>query len=158
MNQRPAPDQASQDTALAAAGILIRAASPADGELLHAFLEPYVKQRMLLRRSVEELSELTKHGFLAEADGHCIGFAAIEIYSRKLAEVQCLAVLEAYRARGIGRELVLRCIDRARQLGVMEVMAISSSDHFLRGCGFDYSLPDQKRALFCQLRPRHEDY
>ena len=157
MTQHPAHDAASQDAALAAHGILIRAASPVDAEPLHAFLEPYVRQRMLLRRSVEEISELTKHGFLAEAEGRCVGFAAIEIYSRKLAEVQCLAVLEDYRARGIGRELVLRCIDRARQLGVMEVMAISSSDQFLRGCGFDYSLPDQKRALFCQLRPRHEE-
>ncbi|MEM6473811.1 MAG: N-acetylglutamate synthase, partial [Planctomycetota bacterium] len=31
---------------------------------------------------------------------------------------------------------------------------ISSSESFLQNCGFDYSLPDQKRALFFQLRPR----
>jgi hypothetical protein len=27
-------------------------------------------------------------------------------------------------------------------------MAISASDHFLKESGFDYSLPNQKRALF----------
>jgi len=27
-------------------------------------------------------------------------------------------------------------------------MAISTSDDFLMQCGFDYSLPNQKRALF----------
>ena len=36
-----------------------------------------------------------------------------------------------------------------------KVMAISSSEEFFKNCGFDYSLPDQKKAFFCQLRPRH---
>jgi len=40
-------------------------------------------------------------------------------------------------------------------LNVMEILAISSSDRFFESCGFDYALPDQKRALFFQLRPRH---
>jgi len=29
-------------------------------------------------------------------------------------------------------------------------MAISASDAFLKECGFDYSLPKQKRALFVE--------
>ena len=33
-----------------------------------------------------------------------------------------------------------------------EPMAISASDEFLIRCGFDYSLPGQKRALFIQTR------
>jgi amino-acid N-acetyltransferase len=37
-------------------------------------------------------------------------------------------------------------------------MAISSSDKFLQNLGFDYSLPDQKRALFYQLRTREDLY
>ncbi|MFN9913504.1 MAG: hypothetical protein ACK53L_13015, partial [Pirellulaceae bacterium] len=57
---------------------------------------------------------------------------------------------------GIGSELVRHCIDRARQRGVLEVMAISASDNFLRNLGFDYSLPDQKRALFYQLKTREQ--
>jgi amino-acid N-acetyltransferase len=35
-------------------------------------------------------------------------------------------------------------------------MAISASDNFLRNLGFDYSLPDQKRALFYQLKTREQ--
>lgn len=85
----------------------------------------------------------------------CVGFSAVEIYSPKLAELQSLAVHHEFRRTGIGRLLVRACVDRARSLGVMEVLAISSSEDFLKSCGFDYSLPDQKKALFCQLRPRH---
>jgi amino-acid N-acetyltransferase len=35
-------------------------------------------------------------------------------------------------------------------------MAISASDEFLRKLGFDYSLPEQKRALFFQLHSRDD--
>ncbi len=133
----------------------LREATAGDAPTICDFLEPFVRERLLLRRSVEELSELTKHAFIAFNGATCIGFSAIEIYSRKLAEIQCLAVASEFRGQGIGRELVNRCAMRAKQLGVMEVMAISSSDRFLQSCGFDYALPDQKKALFYQLRDRH---
>lgn len=128
-------------------------------------MRPYVMQRLLLSRTEAEVIELTRHGFVAEqpvADEtgknagplKIVGFAAIEVYSAKLAELQCLAVAKHCQSSGIGRALVSECVERARSLGVMEVMAISSSENFLQGCGFDFSLPDQKKALFCQLRPR----
>lgn len=97
-------------------------------------------------------------GFVAVFEGQVIGFAAVEIYSKKLSEVQCLTVSEAHQGRGIGGTLVKHCVDLARQRGVMEVMAISSSEKFLQDLGFDYALPDQKRALFYQLRSREEVY
>ncbi len=143
-------------------GVTIRQALPSDAELIHVLLRPYVMQRLLLSRTEAEIIELTRHGFVAEQDQgdaspELIGFAAVEIYSPKLAELQCLAVKTPFRGTGVGRALVQKCLDRARDLDVMEVMAISSSEIFLRGCGFEYALPDQKKALFCQLRPRlHE--
>lgn len=117
-------------------------------------------QRLLLARTEAEIIELTRHGFVAfqETEGHqpqkLIGFSAIEIYGPKLAELQCLAVDTEFQGSGVGRQLVDACVARARELNVMEILAISSSERFLQSCGFDYSLPDQKKALFCQLRPR----
>ena len=136
-------------------GVSVREAHPSDAEPIVALMRPYVAQRLLLERTEAEIAELTRHGFIAEAGGACVGFSAVEIYSPKLAELQCLAVHPDYRRGGLGRVLVQRCIDRAKELRVMEVMAISSSESFLRACGFDYSLPDQKKALFLQIRPRH---
>jgi amino-acid N-acetyltransferase len=52
--------------------------------------------------------------------------------------------------------LVKACVDRAKEKGILEVMAISASDEFLRKLGFDYSLPEQKRALFFQLHSRDD--
>ncbi|MDA9859422.1 GNAT family N-acetyltransferase [Rubripirellula sp.] len=140
-------------------GVQIRQAHPGDAQAIHSLLRPYVMQRLLLARSEAEVIELTQHGFVAVQCGDdslsiCVGFSAIEIYSSKLAELQCLAVHPQYQKSGVGKALVAKCVERARELNVMEVMAISSSEQFLQGCGFDYSLPDQKKALFCQLRPR----
>ena len=74
------------------------------------------------------------------------------------AEIQCLAVKEGYQGHGLGSDLVRSCVELARERGIMEVMAISSSEKFLQNLGFDYSLPDQKRALFYQLRTREDLY
>ena len=104
-------------------------------------------------------TETSAYGSLektSSAEKLIVGFSAVEIYSRKLSEVQCLAVHEDFHGRGIGSELVRCCVEKAREKGVLEVMAISASDNFLRNLGFQYALPDQKRALFLQLKTRDQ--
>ncbi len=125
--------------------------------VLH-LLRPFVEQRKILRRTKLETAGLLHTGFVAETHGHVVGFASVEIYSKKLSEIQCLMVHEEHQGRGLGGVLVQHCVELARQRGVMEVMAISSSEKFLQDLGFDYSLPNQKRALFYQLRSRDEVY
>lgn len=130
----------------------IRDAVPADGPQLQQFLRPFVEAKYILPRTDEDLAVLLRHGFVAERETEIVGFAAIEIYSRKLAEVQSLAVKPALQGRGVGSALVQRCIERARREGVLELMAITVTDNLFRLAGFDYSLPNQKRALFIQTR------
>lgn len=151
------PPKANESDAKPIDVIEYRQATPDDADMIHAILRPYVANHKLFARTDAEVVELTRHGFIAHVAGRPVGFAAVEVYSRKLAEVQCLAVRAEYQGHGIGKELVGRCVKRARELGVVEVMAISSSEEFLHQCGFDYALPDQKRALFYQLQPRHPD-
>ena len=133
----------------------IRPSHLSDAADIEALVEPYVQQRILLRRSIEEIRDLTRNGFVAERDGRLIGFAAVDIYSKKLAELQCLAVAQDTQRKGIGRRLVQACIDCAKKHQVLELMAITAAEEFFRECGFDYALPDQKKALFVNTRPRH---
>lgn len=147
------------DGAVLPDGVIIRQALQTDAAAIHALLRPYVMHQLLLARTEAEVIELTRHGFVAvrAEQAKLVGFAAIEVYSPKLAELQCLAVIREYQGSGIGRALVGRAVSRARSLGVMELLAISSSEDFFKECGFDYSLPDQKKALFCRLRPRPKE-
>jgi N-acetylglutamate synthase-like GNAT family acetyltransferase len=104
--------------------------------------------------SSEELDLLVGDGFVAEEEGRIVGFAALEVYSKKLAELRSLAVAPGYQGLGLGRRLVEACVGRAREKNVLEVMAITSSDEFFLACGFDFTLPGEKKALFYQTRGR----
>ena len=114
------------------------------------FLAPFMDGKQLLKRTSIELELLLKHSFKATHDDRIVAFCALEIYSKKLAEIQCLAVDPDFRRQGLGGMLVNCCVQRAREEKVQELMAISASDEMFLTCGFDYSLPNQKRALFIQ--------
>jgi amino-acid N-acetyltransferase len=128
--------------------IAIRPACTSDVAAIQTLIRPFVAAQQLLARTDQEIEWLATHGFAAVVNEQLVGFAAVEIYSRKLAEIQCLAVAAEMHGRGIGKRLVERCVQCANEHGILELMAISTSDDFLMQCGFDYSLPNQKRALF----------
>lgn len=130
----------------------VRPTSNDDFETLEVFIEPFVAAGRILPRTTEELQDLMQHGFLATVEGQLVGFAALEVYSRKLGEIRSLAVTDAVQGKGVGRALVEACLTRARERNVFEVMVVTAEDAFFQRCGFDYTLPGQKRALFYQTR------
>lgn len=132
--------------------LIIRKAAEPDIPQLAEFILPFVDDRKLLPRTLTELRDLLDSFFVAEYDGRIVGCAALEIYSWKLAEVRSLAVAPNMQGLGIGQKLVQACIDRARAENILEVMAITSADAFFMNCGFNYTLPGEKRALFIQTR------
>ncbi len=135
--------------------ILVREAHRDDIPELEEFVERFVQANRLLPRTTDELYDLVPFGFVAYCDERLVGFAALEIYSAKLAEVRSLAVHEAYQGRGIGKQLVQKCVELAHMRNILEVMAITSSDGFFKACGFDFTLPGEKKALFMQTREEY---
>jgi amino-acid N-acetyltransferase len=93
--------------------VIIRAALSADVPQIAELIEPFVEAKKLLPRTDAELVDLTRNGFVAVADDRIVGFAAVEVYSKKLAEVQCLAVCGTRQREGIGKRLVRQCIRRS---------------------------------------------
>jgi amino-acid N-acetyltransferase len=130
--------------------VTFRAASAEDVTALAIFIEPFVKDGRLLPRTTQELTELLPHGFVAELASQIVGFAALEIYSQKLAEIRSLAVARSVQGKGVGRELVSRCVQRAKDEKILEVMAVTSTDDFFLSCGFDFTLPGERKAVFIQ--------
>ncbi len=132
----------------------VRAVAETERDAVLALLEPYVARRKLLRRTIEELDTLLPNGFVAKCDKRIVGFASLEVYSRKLAEVRALVVADDQQGKGIGKLLVDACIQRACEMDIMEVMAISSAEPFFLSCGFEFTLPDEKKAFFLQAGSR----
>jgi len=135
-----------------AANVIERAAAPADFEPLEAFIAPFVEAKRILPRTSDELEGLLPTSFVALADGQIVGFVALEIYSKKLAELRTLTVAEHWQGQGIGTRLVRAALELAHERRIFEVMTITSADEFFRRCGFDFTLPGEKKALFLQTR------
>ncbi len=135
--------------------VTIRSAAVEDIPAVAELIKPYVDEGSLLERTYDEFGELLPNFFVAvDEDGAIIGCAALEIYSRKLAEIRSLAVAASAQGQGVGRKLVEACVERARERNILEIMAITASDAFFQSCGFDYTLPSLKRAVFFQTRER----
>ncbi len=137
--------------------VIIREAIREDIPRLERFIAPFVGDGKLLPRTLDELEELLPSFFIAELNGELVGCAALEIYSRKLAEVRSLAVAPQTQGMGIGRLLVAACVARAQQREILEVMAVTSSEEFFKLCGFDFTLPGEKKALFYQTHLHNND-
>lgn len=137
--------------------IIVRPARGPDIRPLAELIAPFVEQRKLLPRTIDELALLLPNYFVAEArddlaQGKLVGCAALEVYSSKLAELRSLVVDPEYQGHGVGKLLVEACVNRAREERILEVMAITSSEEFFQSCGFDFTLPGEKKALFLQTR------
>ena len=134
---------------------IVREACRDDIPELEELVDHFVQANRLLPRTTDELSDLIPFGFVAVSENRIVGFAALEIYSAKLAEIRSLAVHDGFQGQGIGKSLVLRCVDLAVRRNVLEVMAITSADGFFQACGFDFTLPGEKKALFMQTRDEY---
>mgnify|MGYP001220152717 CR=1 FL=1 len=133
--------------------VTIRSAAAEDIPAIVELIKPFVDEGALLERTFDELEELLPNFFVAvDAEQQIVGCAALEIYSRKLAEIRSLAVASSVQGQGVGKLLVKACIERAQERNILEIMAITASDAFFQSCGFDYTLPSLKRALFIQTR------
>lgn len=132
--------------------ITIRKATHADLAAIETFLQEFVASGKLLPRTFQELEELLDTLFIAEIEGEVVGTAALDVYNRKLAEIRSLAVAPGLQGAGIGKKLVAACVELAKEQNVFEIMAISSSEDFFKACGFDFTLPNERKAFFLQTR------
>ena len=130
----------------------IRKAVTDDLVELSDFIVPFVQSGELLPRTFDELEDLLETSFIARLDGRIVGCAALEIYNKKLCEIRGLAVDPAAQRLGVGKKLVEACVALAEQEGIYEIMAISVAEDFFRSCGFDFTLPNLKKAFFLQTR------
>ena len=146
------PDAGSLSLRETSREVAISKAGAADLLELSDFIKPFVDSGEILPRTFDELDDLLETFFIARVDGSIVGCAALEIYSKKLCEIRSLAVDPRAQGLGIGKQLVTACVELARREGVYEIMAISSAEEFFKSCGFDFTLPNLKRAFFLQTR------
>jgi len=115
---------------------VIRQAAIGDVPTIHHLLEIYAAKGNLLPRTFSELYRHLRDFFVIEVDGQVVACGALEIFTEDLGEVRSLVVDEAHERRGLGRLLVGRIIEEARNIGLRRLMALTYVPPFFHKLGF----------------------
>ena len=126
--------------------LCIRPARPSDMAAIRALIRRYPEK--LVQQDLPRAPSF----FVAFMGRRLIGCCALQVYSRRLSEVRSLAVEEEFQGRGIAGRLVDRCLDRARQRRVKQVLAVSGDPDFFRRSGFE-TFFGERTALFYDVPP-----
>jgi amino-acid N-acetyltransferase len=115
---------------------MIRHAGIQDVRAIGRIINDAAEYGLMLHRSWQELYENVRDFQVAVEDEEVIGVCGLKIVWSNLAEVYALAVAPRWRGKGIGRRLVLSCVDEAEELGIQRLMTLTYEQRFFERCGF----------------------
>lgn len=87
---------------------------------MQALVVSEVKDGIILNRTEDEVATNIRSYVLAKEGAKLVGYTALHIHSRRLAEIRSLIVDEAYRGQKVGQRMVQFTLDEAKDLGVEE--------------------------------------
>ncbi len=117
--------------------ITTRAARLGDVPALHALINTFAEQKLMLHRPMAELYETARDFLVAEAEvGGLVGCAAVHIDTDTIGELKSLAVAPAAHGRGVGRALVNACETEAKRLGLTRLFCLTYQVDFFTRLGY----------------------
>src|SRR3989338_164209 len=109
----------------------------------------------LIREYPDKLMQnhLPKPGefFVAIEDSKIVGCCALEVYSKRLAEIRSLAVTKSFQGKGIATKLIETCLRLAKKRGAYEVLSITGASKLFKKNGFG-TFNKEKYALIKILK------
>ncbi len=115
---------------------MLRRANVKDAQDIFKILQEYAIKGILLPRSLNSIYENIRDFFVYEENGKIVGIGSLHVYWEDLAEIKSLAVLEDFQHKGIGKQIVERCIEDAKELGLKKVFALTYVPEFFKKLGF----------------------
>jgi amino-acid N-acetyltransferase len=79
-----------------------------------------VKDGIILNRTEDEVATNIRSYVLAKDGDKLVGYTALHVHSKRLAEIRSLIVDEAYRGQKVGQSMVQFTLDEAKDIGVEE--------------------------------------
>src|SRR4051812_11796854 len=109
---------------------MIRSATISDVPRMQEIINSHAELGRMLFKSLAQLYETVRDHAVYEENGQVVGVTALAVIWSDLAEVRSLAVDQRQQRRGIGKKLVLWCVDEARRLGIRRVMSLTYEQVF----------------------------
>lgn len=114
----------------------IRKALISDIKPIHRLINDSAKKGQMLPRSLNELYENVRDFFIAEENDEICGICALHILWEDLAEIRSLIVKKEFQKKGIGKNLVKKCLNEASKFGVKQVFVLTYISDFFKKIGF----------------------
>ena len=117
--------------------IRTRPARLGDVPALHALINSFAADKLMLSRTQGELYENVRDFLVAEAEvGGLAGCAAVHIDTDVIGELKSLAVARSAQGQGVGRALVAACEAEARRLGLTRLFCLTYQVDFFTKQGY----------------------
>jgi len=108
-----------------------------DISAMQAMVLSEVKDGIILNRTDDEVATNIRSYVLAKEGSRLVGYTALHIHSKRLAEIRSLIVDEAYRGQKVGQRMVQFTLDEAKDMGVEEdVLVLTYLPQFFQKLNF----------------------
>ena len=115
----------------------VRNAKISDVVGIHEIVNFYAERDRMLFRSMADIYENLQKFIVAEHEGKVVGCCALEVIWSDLAEIKSLAVDQEHQNKGIGMKLVQASLQKASEIGVLKVFALTLVPDFFVKTGFE---------------------
>ncbi len=124
-----------------------------DISLMQMIVKDEIQNGIILYRSDDEIATNIRSYIVAKEDGDLVGYGALHIHTKELAEVRSLVIDSKSRGKGIGSDIVKKLIVEGKNLGLKRVFTLTYQKEFFEKLGFleieKESLPEQKIWADC---------
>jgi amino-acid N-acetyltransferase len=108
-----------------------------DISTMQSLVASEVKDGVILNRTEDEVATNIRSYVLAKDKGELVGYTALHVHSKRLAEIRSLIVDEKYRGQKVGQRMVEFTLKEAKELGIEEdVLVLTYSPLFFEKLGF----------------------
>ena len=115
----------------------IRNAKINDAKAISALINFHAEHDKMLFRSMADIYENLQAFIVAEIDDKVVGCCSLQIIWADLVEIKSLAVDDNMTEKGIGKALVTAAAEKAAQLGLAKIFALTLTPAFFGKLGFE---------------------
>ncbi|MDQ7086302.1 MAG: N-acetyltransferase [Sulfurovum sp.] len=113
-----------------------------------------IRDGIILNRSDDEVATNIRSYVLVKEDERLVGYTALHIHSKRVAEIRSLIVHIDYRGQSLGKRMVEFTLEEAKDLGVEEdVLVLTYLPLFFKKLNFveipKESIPEHKVWVDC---------
>ena len=117
--------------------ISLRPAQPEDVEIILALVNQYAEENLMLPRTETSVRGSLADWLVAVEEGAVIGCGSLVPLTDTLVEIRSLAIARGQQGKGVGGQIVLALVEKAREIGYPQVCALTLRESFFTRLGFE---------------------